>query len=304
VFNYATGEDATIGGGISNRAAGLVGTVGGGGSNYVDLWRSTVGGGAGNHAVADGATVGGGVFNHAYGEFATVPGGYNNDAVGDYSFAGGYRAKTESDASGSFVWGDSNDFEVWSHAANEFVVRATGGFWFISGIDGTGWPNAGYHLASGSSSWSQLSDRNAKSNFAPVDGREVLNLLAEIPIETWSYKTQDANIRHIGPIAQDFYAAYGLGLDELHIDTVDLDGVSLAAAQGLYEISQEQAQIIESLREENSQLKAELDSLDSRMDALERSDALKGVNLTGIFTGGILAGVVGFLAPKLRGKPS
>jgi hypothetical protein len=46
-------------------------------------------------------------------------------------------------------------------------------------------------------------------------------------------------------MAQDFYAAFGVGEDDRHISTVDADGVALAAIQGLYQLMQEQnAQIV------------------------------------------------------------
>ena len=54
-----------------------------------------------------------------------------------------------------------------------------------------------------------------------------------MPIESWNYRTQDASIRHIGPMAQDFHAAFGLGEDELRINTIDIDGVNMLAVQAL-----------------------------------------------------------------------
>ena len=88
-------------------------------------------------------------------------------------------------------------------------------------------------------SWSTLSDRNAKENFTPVDGRSILECLSSLPMETWNYRSQNPSIRHIGPMAQDFYAAFGVGEDDRHITTVDADGVALAAIQGLYELVKE-----------------------------------------------------------------
>ena len=83
------------------------------------------------------------------------------------------------------------------------------------------------------------SDRHAKTNFAAVDGRDILKRLASIPVQTWNFKT-DADTRHLGPMAQDFYAAFQVGTDDKHIATVDADGVALAAIQGLNEIVKEQ----------------------------------------------------------------
>ena len=79
----------------------------------------------------------------------------------------------------------------------------------------------------------RLSDRALKANVAAVDGGDVLARLAQVPVSTWNYTSQDPSIRHMGPMAQDFYAAFGLGEDDRHITTVDADGVALAAIQGL-----------------------------------------------------------------------
>ncbi|MCZ6816898.1 MAG: tail fiber domain-containing protein, partial [Planctomycetota bacterium] len=87
--------------------------------------------------------------------------------------------------------------------------------------------------------WLTISDRNVKENFRSVDSRAILERLAAMPIETWNYKTQDDSIRHIGPMAQDFSAAFGVGPDDKHIGTLDADGVALAAIQGLHQLVQE-----------------------------------------------------------------
>jgi hypothetical protein len=257
--NNATDDYATVGGGQSNEATSPRSTVAGGINNSATNWNATVAGGYNNTASGGGTFVGGGDSNTASGAAATVPGGFDNDAGGDYSFAAGYKARIHSDGDGSFVWSDSSSEEsIWSYGPNQFLARATGGFWLVTGINEAGGFTSGLHLAPGSSTWTTTSDRNAKTNFAPVDGREILDLLSNIPVETWNYKTQDASIRHLGPMAQDFYAAYGLGLDERHIDTVDLDGVALASIQGLYAISQEQAEQIEDLQVENASLRKQL----------------------------------------------
>ena len=291
--NIASGSDATIGGGFWNTASGHTatiaggtcitvtddyGTVAGGYSNQAgddagttaDRSYAAVGGGRDNIASGTAATVGGGDTNTASGWRSTVPGGAGNIAAGAHSFAAGRRAKVDTDAHGSFVWSDNNDLDTWSWNPNEFVARATGGFWLITGIDGTGTITSGAHLASGSGEWSQLSDRSVKTAFAPVDGREVLARVAELPIETWQYVLQDGDIRHMGPMAQDFHAAFGLGEDERYIGTLDADGVALAAIQGLYDVSQDQAGRIEALEAENATQQAQIDDLEARLAALEK----------------------------------
>jgi hypothetical protein len=103
-----------------------------------------------------------------------------------------------------------------------------------------------------------------KANFMMVDGEAILKRLASLPIATWNYKTQADSVRHMGPMAQDFREAFGLGEDEKHISTVDSEGVALAAIQALYEENQEK-------RQEVSQLKDRLMTLENRLAALESS---------------------------------
>jgi Flp pilus assembly pilin Flp len=88
------------------------------------------------------------------------------------------------------------------------------------------------------------SDRNKKANFAAVNVREVLARVVALPIETWNYLSQGPSVRHIGPMAQDFRASFGVGEDDTHINLVDANGVALAAIQGLYQLVQEQAAVI------------------------------------------------------------
>ena len=67
----------------------------------------------------------------------------------------------------------------------------------------------------------------------PVNGQELLERLAALPISEWNYDFDDASIRHLGPMAQDFATAFGMGEDDRHISTSNADGVALAAVQGL-----------------------------------------------------------------------
>ncbi|MCX6904945.1 MAG: tail fiber domain-containing protein, partial [Verrucomicrobia bacterium] len=82
------------------------------------------------------------------------------------------------------------------------------------------------------SSWINASDRHLKQSFTAVDPRSVLEKVTALPVQTWSYKAQPAE-KHLGPVAQDFFAAFGLGTDDKAISTVDESGVALAAIQGL-----------------------------------------------------------------------
>ncbi|UCG32711.1 MAG: tail fiber domain-containing protein [Phycisphaerales bacterium] len=254
VNNTAAATQATVGGGTGNNASGVSSTIAGGSGNEANNTYATVGGGWQNTA-AYMAAVAGGALNTASGEYASVPGGSNNTAGGFYSLAAGRRAKADHD--GAFVWADSNDFDFTSTVADTFNARCTGGAVFVSAIDGSGAATAGVVLPAGGGSWSSVCDRDAKENFAPVDPRGIVERLAKIPIETWNYKSQDRSIRHIGPMAQDFKAAFSVGESTTHITTVDAGGVALAAIQGLYDMVQERDTQIAELQRRLEKLERE-----------------------------------------------
>ncbi len=213
---------------------------------------------------------------------ATVPGGRYNVASGDYSFAAGRRAQALHD--GSIILADSNDFDFASIMPDTFRVRATGGIRFVLGIDGSG--NTTWScLVNDGNSWSCSSDRNLKENLSLVDGDQILRQLAQMPVYTWNGKGQDPALRHMGPMAQDFYAAFGLGGDDTHIATIDLDGVALAAIQGLY--AQNQA-----LQVDNAALQADNTDLHRRVDNLETRNADLEARLSVLESGSSVASPV------------
>ncbi len=265
--NNASNWYATVGGGSSNTASGESATIGGGAFNAASGESATIGGGAFNAASGFRATIGGGEHNTASGTYATIGGGFLNTAAGTYSFAAGRQAIANHQ--GAFVWADSNTVPFTSTATNQFSARATGGARLVSAVDAFGNPTAGVQLASGGGAWSSISDRAAKDNFYSVNGRDMLARLSEIPIQTWNYKTQDASIRHIGPMAQDFYAAFNVGEDDKHITTVDADGVALAAIQGLYQVVQDE---IKSRDAKIAAQQKQIDALEARVAALEQGD--------------------------------
>jgi len=183
----------------------------------------------GQNTTASGSTsVAMGAFTVASGEGSTAL-GLNTTASGHYSTAMGTSVSTNGHR-GSFIYGDASPRTgIVNSADNQFMAIASGGFVFVTSSSGA----TGAELTPGSSSWTVLSDRNAKTAVQAVDGREVLKKIASLPLNTWQYKTQDAKFRHMGPMAQDFYAAFQLGESDKGIDTVDADGVALAAIQGL-----------------------------------------------------------------------
>ncbi len=241
--NTATGTYAFIGGGQRHRAPGTYAFIGGGQANYAHNY-SVVGGGVSNTAYYYGAILGG-IANVATGRFSAIPGGVDNDAGGDYSFAAGRRARAVHD--GSFVWGDSQDADVSSTANNQVTFRCLGGVRFQDGAGNQA------RWEPGDASWTITSDRNQKENFAPVNSRDVLERVCSIPLTEWNYRGYD--VRHIGPMAQDFKARFAdLGRDDKGIDGGDLHGVSLAAIQGLYKM-------VKDLQTENAELRREIEAL-------------------------------------------
>jgi hypothetical protein len=112
------------------------------------------------------------------------------------------------------------------------------------------------------------SDRNAKEDFESVDSRAVLAAVVALPIERWSYRDEPA--RHLGPMAQDFAAAFGLGQDDRHIFPLDAAGVALAAIQGLHGLVEAQAARLQALGREVAALRGETAALRLELAARER----------------------------------
>jgi hypothetical protein len=177
---------------------------------------------------------------------ANLTGSEGNDIyIGDGGVAGESNVVRIGSGGQTFIFatGNVNPFPV--TAANRFEVFATNGSCFdFSETLGTNFicfravsgqmiaTSTGAFLSTGGV-WTNASDRNLKTNFASLDGRQILARLATIPVGSWNYKSENDSIRHIGPMAQDFYAAFQVGADDKHISTIDEGGVALAAIQGL-----------------------------------------------------------------------
>lgn len=206
-----------------------------------------------------------GNFSRSWG-YNSVASGVSSTALGVGTQAGGLGsmafgtfAAASAAAPGSFVYGDRSTVGsgalITSVSANQFLVRAAGGTVFWSTAATTYPTSPGVILFSGDSAWSSLSDVNAKENFRDLDAGDVLARLAAMPVREWNYKAQDQAIRHIGPTAQDFHAAFHLGQDERRINTLDADGVALAAIRALEARTRADN---ERLTRENGDLKARL----------------------------------------------
>jgi len=185
-----------------------------------------------------------GAYNQATGDYALSLGSYSQAtashavaigtqayATGIYSIAMGSGANTNG-KDGSFVFGDDTYFQTaYSSADNQLTMRFSGGYRLWSSYPDS---TAGVYMRHGQSGWSNYCDRNKKENFAPVDGELILAKIKNIPISEWNYKKTDVNDKYIGPMAQDFYAAFHLnGTDSLGINSISMDGVNMAAVQAL-----------------------------------------------------------------------
>jgi trimeric autotransporter adhesin len=214
------------------------------------------------------AVIGGGRNNDIFANsaYAMILGGESNVAT-NRALAAGTGARATN--SGAFVWVDGADPNtvLSSTNNNSVTMRAVGGYRLFTAL---GTLNGAY-LAAGSSTWTTVSDRNTKENFEAVDTQAVLDKVAGLPMTTWNYKAQTKDVRHMGPMSQDFKAAFGVGETETGITTIDADGVALAAIQGLNQKLESQ------LREKNSEIQdlksrlAELEQLKRTVAELQRS---------------------------------
>ena len=140
------------------------------------------------------------------------------------------------------------------------------------------------------------SDKNVKENFGPINQATILDRLANMPISTWNFIADGTKTKHMGPMAQDFYAAFGLGADDKHIATVDADGVTFAAIQELNTRNQ-------ALSSENAVLHSQVDDLAARVSALESGSSPSGQssqNILIVLLVGMNLGLIGLLFWAMR----
>lgn len=177
--------------------------------------------------------------------------GYRSGAGGNYGVAIGQRATIcagtsfssghivdsncpSGDRSGSMVFADASTTNyMGSTANNQFVVRAAGGYRLYTNSA----VSAGVSLSAGAGSGNNLSDRNVKRDFSPIDPERVLTQLARLPVTSWRYAEEDSSVRHVGPMAQDWQelvsGPLGLNDDDRHINQGDFDGANLLAVIAL-----------------------------------------------------------------------
>ena len=245
------------------------------GYNTIALGLSAFSAGYQSHATGTYSTATG--YNERADGTGSVAVGYQNGAFGDYSVTLGQRAYSGTgcpttantscnyDATpitahkGAFVFSDDSTVTHFGVGAdNMFAARAAGGFRFRTKNDLT----TGCDLPAGSGVFSCSSDRATKKDFKPVRGQNVLERIARLPITTWSFKTEKAGVRHMGPMAQDFWRQFHLGTDNKNIGLTDLNGVNLAGIQALYRLDQQKDVRIRHLERENARINARLDRIE------------------------------------------
>jgi hypothetical protein len=236
---------------------------------------------------------------------ATFAIGDHNVATGAASVAMGYHSHTNA-RQGSFVFSDRSTPDTLragvNHSAN---WRVSGGFRIFTSsnlstgvtvqsgsvVSNWGQSNAVISTSTGaylstSGIWTNTSDVNRKHLFENISGEDILMKIRNLPITRWSYRTDKDNIRHIGPMAQDFYATFKLGNDDKAIGTVDADGVALAGIKALEERTTKLASELQAMKAENAALREKLDGND-RLAPLKTA-GLPLLAIAGLGLGGIL----------------
>jgi hypothetical protein len=304
--NRAVGDYATVGGGYANTASGDGGArVGGGYQNTASGFSATVGGGYENTASGDFSFAAGqnaqalntGSFVWADGSTGlafsstaanqfliraaggvgigtSTPQGLlhvRGNNAGSFGNSTAFIENTNTSANASpalrvIGWGANMPYGALSVSMNgsSGLIAQFGNLnRFVASIAADGTVQA---LA-----FNTTSDRAAKEDFADVNPSEVLAKVAALPITRWNFK-QDKSVQHIGPMAQDFYAAFGTGSDDKHIATVDEEGVALAAIQGLNQKLRDDSKAkdveIQNLKQQNDSLAERLNELETAVKRL------------------------------------
>ena len=289
-YNTASGTETTISGGEGNTASGDQATVGGGNANTASGQAATVVGGSVNTASGDYSTVGGGTLNTASGDYSTAMGyrakanHYATYVWADDSQTADFSSTADEQflirAKGGVGIGLNNPASQ-LHVASASgqpqlqITQTTTSDYTRLRMNVAGSPSWEMDVSPGATpalSWwtatlkmnldyngnlttsgtvNGSSARNVKEHFSPVSARDVLEKVSSWPITEWNYITDGETLRHIGPMAQDFYAAFNVGTDDKHISMVDADGVALAAIRGL---NQKLAEQEASLKKKDSEL--------------------------------------------------
>lgn len=249
--------------GSGNQVKGAAGFSAGAGNRVCDTYGVALG----NNAKSGGPLINGKCDPDSFNirGLAAVAIGYNVTADQDHTTAMGKFASNNG-FTGTFVWSDGSataSADTFRNTANnEFAARATGGFRFRTNLAGT----TGCNLPAGSGVFNCTSTRTTKENFEAIDGESILAKVRELPITTWNYINEGDAVRHIGPMAEDFYASFKLGVGNTTIGVQDLASVTLAAVQALEERTAE----LQKKTAELDALRGQMMALEERLAALEK----------------------------------
>jgi len=267
--NTAEGTSSIVFG-SGNQVKGSAGFSAGAGNRVCDTYGVALG----NNAKSGGPYINGRCDPDSFNNrgLAAVAIGYNVTADQDHSTAMGKFASNNG-FQGTFIWSDGSataSVDTFRNVANnEFAARATGGFRFRTNKAGT----TGCNLPAGSGVFNCTSSRATKENFVMVSGADVLSRLKGIEVSSWNYISEGRNVRHMGPMAEDFFKAFQLGTGNTSIGMQDLTGVSLAAIKELdqrtNELQQKTAEV-EQLRDEVNQLRQANSEMERRLATLEQ----------------------------------
>ena len=298
--NTASGDGSTVGGGEANTASGNWATVPGGFGNTASGFESFAAGTDAN-AINDfsfvwsDATI---FSSTADNQFAVhAYGGVLLDAdiqIGSDSANYHYLRLGGGNAWG-YLYGSFNGLGDGIHLGYNYYYDAGGAGHVLNSGGGTSRLSAGYgdiQLATGGVNSAPVvrldisttavsvenasfsgppSDRNVKQDFAPVSPSQILEKVLQLPVSEWSYKFETTK-RHVGPMAQDFYATFNIGTDDKHIAPIDEGGVALAAIQALnekVEVRSQNAEVsIRKLEAENDELKQSVAELKAMVKQL------------------------------------
>jgi len=206
----------------------------------------------------------------------TTANGANSVAIGSYA--------STNNLSGSMILADNSTTTVLnSSSVDRMTMRFDKGYRLYSDAAAS----VGVYMNAGGNSWLSISDSTKKENFQSVNGEELLNKISQFKLTTWNYKTQDpTKFRHYGPMAQDFYAAFGndgIGVigNDTTIASADFDGINFNAIHALEKRTKiQEASIkyqdkrIKTLEEENENLKKQFVknvNLENKIELLEQA---------------------------------
>ena len=129
-------------------------------------------------------------------------------------------------------------------------------------------PNGNLFIAG---SLSEMSDRNSKENYKSIDCDEILSAIADLDVTTWNYKTDNVEVRHIGPVAQDFHKAFGLGHNDTTISTSDKVGVNMAAIKALnIKLKTQEAEFVAKVNSKDEKINELTDRLQRLEELVQR----------------------------------